>query len=386
MKRPARLSVWLDIAILVMALAGLALNVLLFVRHLSGGGLAGCGGGSSCEELLNSRWSQVLGIPVTGFGGVVYVGVLVALAANNRRLLAAGLGLLAGAAGWFVFVQAVLVGRFCPWCMTAHGIGAAITLLGCWRLAGGGTLRLALATLGLSAAAAVLGISLLQVFGPRPVTHRVDEVAGAAAGPVAEVHARGTGRKVAFDGGRKVYDVAALPHLGRADAKRVMVEYFDYSCIACQMMRGYLDALMAKHPAEICVVVLPVPLERSCNDVMLVGDNEHPGSCELARLALALWRIRPAAFAALHHGLLDGVMPEAARGKVLELVTQGELDAALRDGWIDELLQANIRDWEVYGAGSRKLPKLLITGKRILHGLPSGEAEFVRVMEHELGL
>ena len=43
-------------------------------------------------------------------------------------------------------------------------------------------------------------------------------------------------------------------------------------------------------------------------------------------------------------------------------------------------------NWVAFSADTRNLPKLLITGKRILHGLPSGEADFIRVMEHELGL
>jgi len=125
-----------------LALGGLAVSVGLFYRHVVGGGIAGCGGGGACEELLASRWSQVLGVPVAGLGGLTYVVLLGSLAANLRRLLSPLLGLLVGAAAWFIFVQAVLVGRFCPWCMTLHGIGLLVTALGVWRQAGsGGTAR-----------------------------------------------------------------------------------------------------------------------------------------------------------------------------------------------------------------------------------------------------
>lgn len=65
---------------------------------------------------------------------------------------------------------------------------------------------------------------------------------------------------------------------------------------------------------------------------------------------------------------------------------QPQLETALRDPWVDELIQANIKDWVAFSAGTPKLPKLLISGTRILHGLPSGEADFIRVMEQELGL
>ena len=386
MKRRDKLPWILDFSILVLALAGLAINLLLLGRHLTGSAIAGCGGGSGCEEVLHSRWAQVLGIPVTGFGGLVYLALLVSLTAKGRRGLVPCLGLIAGAAAWFVFVQAALLGRFCPWCMTAHGIGITLALLGMWRCAlEGGTLPV-LKTLGGIAAAAALGIGLLQVIGPLPVTHRLGEVHGAAVSPATAIHARGTGRKVAFDGGRKAYDLSVLPCLGRADAKRVMVEYFDYSCAACRTMRGYLDALVAKHPAEIGVVLLPVPLEHSCNHALAAGETEHPGACELARLALACWRTNRERFPEFHDFLLAGASPGAARAKALEFIAPAALDAALRDPWIDQLIQANLTDWVTFSADTRNLPKLLISDKRILHGLPSGEADFIRVMERELGL
>jgi uncharacterized membrane protein len=386
MKRQAGSPIVLELMILVLALAGLAINLLLMVRHLTGGGIAGCGGGSGCEELLNSRWSQMFGLPVTAFGGLAYVALMGSFAANGRRLLGPCLGLIAGAAVWFVFVQAVLVGRFCPWCMTAHAIGAVIVLLGWRHLATDGGMPSATRTIVLSAALAACGIALVQLLGPQPVTHRIGGIGDGGDVRNAAVHARGTGRKVEFDGGRKTYDLSALPHLGREDADRVMVEYFDYSCAACRTMRGYLEALIAKHPDGICVVVLPVPLERSCNHSLAASDAQHPGSCETARHALALWRAKPQAFARYHQTMLDGGSATTARSRALEILPRADLDAAMGDPWIDELLQANITDWLAFSADTRNLPKLLITGKRILHGLPSGEADFIRVMERELGL
>jgi hypothetical protein len=151
-------------------------------------------------------------------------------------------------------------------------------------------------------------------------------------------------------------------------------------------MRGFLDALMAKYPTDICVVILPVPLERSCNSTMGKEDAEFPGSCKLARLALALWRTKPEAFDRFHRALLNGVTVDAATAMALELAPPGELFAAMRDPWIDELIQADAADCVAFSVTSKKLPKLLIGGKRILHGLPSGEADFIRVMEQELGL
>lgn len=387
MKRESRVPVIPLPWMMAFALAGIGINLLLLLRHLAGGGLAGCGGGSSCEQLLHSRWGQVLGIPVSGFGLLVYLGLMLAILAQAWRWVGGALGMLVGAAAWFVIVQAMVIGRFCPWCMAAHAIGFTVAMLGGCRLASSGGTKPALFSIGGTAAATAAGIALLQVAGPQPVTHRIDHAAAATVTPNSEsVHARGSGRKASFADGRKIYDVAALPHLGPVDARFVLVEYFDYSCAACRTMSGYLDALLAKHPRDLCVILLPVPMEHACNHALASSAAEHPGSCHLARLALAIWRAHPEAFAAFHHWLLDAPEPSAAHAKALTLVPATKLEPVLNDPWLNELIEADVRDWVTFSNSTRTLPKLLVRDQRIVHGLPSGEADFIRVMERELGL
>ena len=52
----------------------------------------------------------------------------------------------------------------------------------------------------------------------------------------------------------------------------------------------------------------------------------------------------------------------------------------------DAAIRTNVATWHALSRSSRKLPKLLIRDRRILHGLPSGRGEFIRAMERELGL
>ena len=377
---------WLNRLLLTLALAGLALNLMLWFRRLIAGGIVGCGGGSACDELLNSRWSQVSGIPVTVFGTLFYLALLVSLLVNSRPLLRPILGVILGAAAWLVFVQAVLLGRYCPWCMTAHGVGVCVAVLGLWRQSLIDDTESVWMTAGASAAGAMLGLGLLQYYGPGAATYRMDELKGLSAAEPSGIYSRGDGRKAVFADGRRTYNVSNLPHIGPVDAKCVMVEYLDYQCPSCRVMRGFLDALMARHPADICLVILPVPLERSCNYSLGEKDDEFPGSCKLSKLALALWRTHPDAFAKFHQALLDGASTDAATAMALDLLSPSELFAALRDPWIEELIKTNANDCAAFSVRSKKLPKLLITGTRILHGLPSGEADFIRVMERELGL
>lgn len=83
---------------------------------------------------------------------------------------------------------------------------------------------------------------------------------------------------------------------------------------------------------------------------------------------------------------MAGASLEALSRLAHEAVGKDKLDEALGDPWIDELIAANVADWVAFSKSSAHLPKLLIGGKRILHGLPSGSADFIRVMEQELRL
>lgn len=370
----------LDLGLLILALAGFALNLYLLSWRIAEGGITGCGGGS-CEQVLASRWSAVFGVPVTVFGALVYAGLMVSLSPWGSRLTLPLVGAILGAVFWFILVQAVFIGKFCPWCLAAHGVGLAVVCVSVIRGGFSGSLK----NLAMWGYAAFLVIGLVQVYGPVPATHRIDDTPSAAP---ASVQARGDGRKASFVDGRKSFDVSAFPRLGSPDAKHVMAEYFDFQCPSCRIMSGYLAALVAKHPAEICVLLMPVPLDPVCNEAFVPGDVGHPDSCELTRIALAVWRENPDAYPALHQAFLSDPSPKVSDALALarRQVPRAKLDAAMQDPWIDELIQANIADWVSFSGKTKQLPKLLIRDQRIIHGLPSGEADFIRVMEQELGL
>lgn len=364
-----------------LALCGLLLNVLLLFWKLTDPGLsvAGCGGGG-CNVVLASRWSQVFGIPVVVPGAAVYVLLLAGLLWRRDALAAFCYMAIGGAALWLMFAQAVFLKHFCPWCMAAHAVGLVIASIG---LVGGASKA------GLQAGAvAAFALALGQLYGPVPATHRITAETRVRPVSSAGIHERGEGRKVAFDEGRKIFSVSGLPHLGSADARHVLIEYYDFQCPACRTMGGYLRALVERHPRDICVLLLPVPLGKGCNSAMRPTDRDHPGSCALARIALAVWKSDPSIYQEVHTRFIsDPPMDEkSALAFVRERLTTSRLDAALRDPWIDELIHANISDWTALSSSTRQLPKLLIRDKRILHGLPSGEADFIRVMENELGL
>ena len=370
--------------LLLLALGGLSINGLLLWWKLAdpAAAIAGCGGGGGCNEVLSSRGSQVFGLPVTVLGVFIYLLLGWAIFRSKPFIAAFCYAAIAGSAVWLIIVQALLLHHFCRWCMAAHAVGILLAVLGWTAHPWDERSRRGL----LAGVAVAFGLALAQLYGPVPVAHRIEKEMAAL--PAGGIHAQGNGRKIAFNDGHKIYDNSSMPGLGSSEAKQVLVEYFDYQCPSCRTMSGYLTALIAKHPTEIRVLVLPVPLEHGCNPALAAADDGHPGSCELTRIALAVWRANPAAYPAIHRAFLSAPPLDSAAALALARaqVPSAQLEAAMREPWIDQLIAANIADWVSFSGQNRKLPKLLISGKRILHGLPSGEADFIRVMEHELGL
>lgn len=368
MNRGNRLTPALDVLILLIAFAGFLLNLLLFVRRYSdeAAAIAGCGGGD-CEAVLASRWSTVFLVPVTVFGLLAYAGMMASVTRVFQRLLPVCIGAVTGAAAWFVFVQLFLLGRLCPWCVAAHGVALAAAFCAWLRLASVHGWRRSLGMLSFWSFAAFLALGLAQIYGPVPATHRVEPLPAGASG------------------GRGMHDAAAPPRIGPARARHVMVEYFDYQCAACRTMAGYLDALMARHPDKIAVLCLPVPQESSCNPAAPVT-GEHPGSCRTSRIAMAVWLANPARFSGFHHELFGVASAAEAEQHALRHVSKTELAAALADPRVEEWIRHGVRDWQSLSKSSPKLPKLIVRDRRVLHGLPSGEEDFIRVMEKELGL
>jgi uncharacterized membrane protein len=367
MKREPPPRFLLDFLFSAFCLSGLLLNILLVIRRFSdaAAGIAGCGGGG-CEEVLASRWSVVFGVPVTVFGALVYLLVMLSIHRRLGMLAAPALGLIAGSVVWFVFVQFVLLGKICPWCMAAHAAGLFVVLLGAIRFG-------MVWPIAKWSAAAFLGIGLAQVYGPVPATHFV------------ETTKPEPGRSVSFDGGRISHEVSAFPILGSPKAKHILVEYFDYQCAACRKMSPYLESLVSRYPEEVGILLIPVPLDRSCND-FVNQESLHPGSCEIARTAIAVWRLDPSGYSAFHRQLIADPSAENARKLAHATLPAGSLDRALTNSGIDAMIRSNIAGWHSLSKSTPKLPKLLIRDRRILHGIPTDEKSFIQVMKQELGL
>lgn len=125
---PDRQKVLLGI-ILALACVGLAVSGYLTWTTWSATEVAGCSGGEAvdCDYVLSSHWSKWLGIPVSLFGALTYLGILVTVVLFARdeqstapTLLLTCTLMAAGSATWFVGLQIFLLESFCLYCMAVH--------------------------------------------------------------------------------------------------------------------------------------------------------------------------------------------------------------------------------------------------------------------------
>ncbi|MGA2497462.1 MAG: vitamin K epoxide reductase family protein, partial [Tepidisphaeraceae bacterium] len=135
---------WWRWTVMGLSLLGLALSVYLSWHALLGAAI-GCGGGSSCDQILSSRWSTIGGVlPVSGLAVGTYLAILLAGLAIGPgvsspvrklawRVILVLASAAAGSAVWFTIVQRWLVRAFCPYCMAAHFTGVVLAILVIWQ-------------------------------------------------------------------------------------------------------------------------------------------------------------------------------------------------------------------------------------------------------------
>lgn len=380
---PMRMSTTIRCTLQALCVAALCMSLWLTGLKWTGeiDTVAGCGAGSGCAEVLGSRWSMVGGVvPVSLLAALTYLTATVALwrtgtSWRNLRLLVASV--LVGAALWFLGLQVMAISRTCRYCLTLHAIGIA-TALGLvaldarhWRQQGVQMAKLFAAGLGATA-----WFAFIQIFGPLPATHRL-ETAGAAqaAAPAAKsapnlsvgVHTAGTGRLIQFMNGRKSFRLGAVPFVGKPTAKHILVKYFDYTCDSCRRMHHQLAQLMRDHPADYAVIVLPTPLERSCNSRLPDSVRDHADACAIAKCALALWHDDPAAFVKFHDWVFE---TQPVLSQIEDRVGAAALDSQEIARWVESCLRQNIADYALLIRKTPVMPKLLVTGATVLQGVP----------------
>ena len=378
--------------VLFSILALLVAGYLLYTSLSKSGQPLGCGEESGCAEVLVSRWSQVFGIPVSLPAGLTYFGVIAVTLSLTKftdqtrmsamKLLATLAVILILAAAWFVGLQVFYIKAICPWCMTEHALGLLV-----------GGLSLYLATRYLSVAniaiPGILAVALLGIFISA-------QALGPYSGPTADRltasssdsdAGQGNSRQVSLLDGKLLIRPAQLPLSGAEDADNLIVVLFDYCCPHCKATHGYLLNAVEKFPNDLSFVSLPSPLNSDCNPHWKKTKKRFLESCDLAKLALAVYRTDAEKFPEFDRWLFESELPRKlaeARTKAESMIGKAELAKALTDPWIDELLQKNTTAY--HDSQAERLPVLLSPGFASVVGRPGSEEELMEILVQDFKL
>jgi protein-disulfide isomerase len=173
-------------------------------------------------------------------------------------------------------------------------------------------------------------------------------------------------RIITVAGGQVALDIRHWPLLGKPDAKYVFVEMFDYTCPYCRATHQAVRGAMEHFGDDLAILALPVPLDSACNRNVGYTAAEHAEACEIAKIAVAVWRVSRKQFAPFHSWLFDPAYRRTAaeaRQHAAELVGENALRDELNLPHAANYILKHVELYERVGSGS--LPKILFPSSTV---------------------
>ena len=119
--------------VLVLSLIGLALAGYLTGLSWSGRNAAFCEAGADCHLVLNSRWSELLGVPTSLWGFFIYAALIVTCFAKRLdtrwkwAVLLSTIGFVYSA--YLTTISVTQLEAACPYCLTSLGLLTVILII-----------------------------------------------------------------------------------------------------------------------------------------------------------------------------------------------------------------------------------------------------------------
>ncbi|HLN22216.1 MAG TPA: vitamin K epoxide reductase family protein [Bacteroidales bacterium] len=370
----------------------LSLSIILSWHFLKGGTMVGCGGGSPCEQVLNSKWSVIAGIfPISGLATGIYLALLVALLFSGpseegqiRRIAWKAMlviaGAITGSAIWFTVLQKWFIGDFCPYCMTTHVTGLLLSLLIISR-----------------ASKETDYESREKKKLLRPVQVMVLAFAGLTlSGVMAASQVALTPKSVSVQGESQNFlpeiDYNKVPLVGVPYAPYKITLLFDYQCPHCQKLHFLLNDAVRIYEGKLAFALCPTPLNSECNPYVPASNESFKNSCELARIGMAVWLADQSAFPDFEDWMFTYESgdkwiprsPESAMAKAIELTGRERLDEAMSDPWINNYISKSVQMFGQTGQDGRSgIPKMIF-GSQWIIPQPVNAEELISLLQNNL--
>ena len=368
----------------------LILSLFLCVHAISGHGLIGCSQGTSCNQVLGSRWSFLLGeIPVSALAIGAYLAMFASLLVIDRpgigieeqsflmKVVLFISGAITGCAVWFIYLQHAFIHAFCPYCMSAHILGIILSVLCiiyCIRKKaelkpsdGSSAIQIKSIPLILAGVMMAVILAILQLLTtPRSLSER---------GFVEE--------KI------NLPEPDSMPLVGSCNAPNKVTVLFDWQCSHCRKLHLMLPQVTELLNDSVAFVCCPVAMSQECNPYITPGPDSFQGSCQLLRIGMALWNIDHDMFLKYQEWFYkadskSGWYPpsvETAKEMAASLAGEQQLEAAIKDESIDTYMSQIA---EVFGRtsvnGLSAVPRLIFDDMILIPDAdtPSSLASLIR--------
>ena len=124
----------LGLAIVALALVGVAIAGYLTWVHYSDLQPFCVGGGGACERVQSSPYAELAGIPVAGVGLAGYLAILASLALPDRSVTAFLALVGVGFSAYLTYVELAVIDAVCQWCVASAVVMAAVAAASVARL------------------------------------------------------------------------------------------------------------------------------------------------------------------------------------------------------------------------------------------------------------
>ena len=150
------------------------------------------------------------------------------------------------------------------------------------------------------------------------------------------------------------------PLIGDKMAPHVTAEMFDYTCPSCRVTAHALEKAYKDYNGKMAIIALPVPINSNCNDTVTATPAGHQWACELAKVAISVWLVKPEKFPEFHHWMMQGdTAPPVGNAMARARALVGpKFDTMYNSARPAKYLRANIKIYKMAGKG--QIPKLLL--------------------------
>lgn len=201
-------------------------------------------------------------------------------------------------------------------------------------------------------------------------------------------------RKLQFLNGKLTLDTYNQPIIGSPDAPHVVVEMVSYDCSHCRKTNRFMKQALSRYGDQVALIVLILPLDRTCNKLVTDPAASHAGACTTARMALGISKLKPTLFPRFHEYLMTGKDKppalESIIAKAYSMADRAKLKEVRDSEEVAKQIAGYVDLYELLGKqnpGNKKfgLP-IQILGDKVMSGSVEKADDVYKAWEEHLGV